>query len=110
MYCNLVEAVADVDDKLWRCCLGNVLLYQTPTVIQTHTTAPSCPAPYLYIELNIAATYLKLLAGLLDFNQKESNYKHLLRDARKLGFNEKQNVPDKPPYVVRFVTNVFTVH
>ena len=40
MYCNLVESVADVDDKLWRCCLGNVLLYQTPTVIQTHITTP----------------------------------------------------------------------
>ena len=39
MYCNLVESVADVDDKLWRCCLGNVLLYQSPTVIQTHTTS-----------------------------------------------------------------------
>ena len=62
MYCNLVESVADVDDKLWRCCLGNVLLYQTPTVIQTHTTtAPSCSNLYLNIELNIASSYFKVL-------------------------------------------------
>ena len=59
MYCNLVEAVADVDDKLWRCCLGNVLLYQTPTVIQTHSAAPSCSTLHLNTELNIAASYVK---------------------------------------------------